>query len=145
MTQQQHDFWNKIYCDPWKEKKERNVLQVLQNIIWHNLSELLLAQKSLWVWGKVKTHCSICLLCPHTLIHILYCPPGRAGTASWQLQCEGLWVFSLVRVKDYGLLTAFVWKNNISVHCVEASANNTGSPEAWMFFDGLLISVGHTK
>lgn len=92
-----------------------------------------------------KSYCWNPRLWLDTLIHILYCPPGRAGRASWQLQCEGLWVFSLLRVRDYGLQTAFVPKNNIGAQRVEASVNNSGSPEAGMFFDVLLSAEGHTK
>lgn len=83
--------------------------------------------------------------CHHTHFDPLCCPPGHAGTPTWQPQCEGLWVFSALRVKDYGLLTAFVWKKNISVRRVGAPANNSRSPEAWMFFDVLLSGAGPHK
>lgn len=48
-------------------------------------------------------------------------------------------------MRDYGLQTAFVRKNNIGAQRVEASANNSGSPEAVVLFDVLLSAEGHTK
>lgn len=48
-------------------------------------------------------------------------------------------------MRDYGLQTAFVRKNNIGAQRVEASVNNSGSPEAGLFFDVLLSAEGHTK
>lgn len=38
-----------------------------------------------------------------------------AGTATRRPPCEGLWVFPPLRLKDFGALTAFVWKKNVSV------------------------------
>lgn len=71
------------------------------------------------LWFLVKTHCSISS------------PPGAAPR---QPQCEGLWVFSPLRVKDYGWLTAFVWRGekkkreNIGAQHVGASVNNSSFP-----------------
>lgn len=87
-------FWN-ILRDP-RKKKAVVVVELLSTPLNSNLIQQTQPVVDVTLlWFLVKTHCSISS------------PPGAAPR---QPQCEGLWVFSPLRVKDYGWLTAFVWR-----------------------------------